>query len=650
MKFLSFRFSRLVLVAACLGLALGSARAQTAVPTVSAALSPVTVSPNDGVKTVDLSAHFTVPGVTGPVVRFETSFGAFSVELRDAAAPRHVANFLAYVDAERYDNTIVHRSAALDGTSTPSIVQGGGYKATVPTDDVPAFGPIALEYNLPNLRASLAAARTNDVNSATKEWFFNTKDNSTILGPSNNGGYSVFGRVMGTGMTVVDRIAAVQRYNVGAPFSELPLRNYTTGNIQVSNLVIIERVRRVPIHPTATQVGVLAYSATSSNTGVATVSVTGSTLTITPVAAGTTTVTVKATDVNNNQATTSATVTVSGPAITRQPESITLAPGGRGGVDVVASSSGTLTYQWFKNGAAISGATGSSVSFASASASDSGDYTVTVSDSSGSVTSAVATVLVATPAPGKLINLAVRSRAGSGDKTLIAGFTTTGGSGPGVLRLRALGPKLTEFNVPGVLSDPLLQVYQGATVVTSNDNVASEVAASFGLAPGNLDAALEASLPANAYTAQVTGVGGVEGVALIEVNDGAPDSMSAALPRLINVAARTEVGTGANVLIAGFTINGNVPKRLLIRALGPKLTDFGVGGVLADPQLKVFRGTTEIAANDDVSATNAAAASLTAGAKDAALVVVLTPGAYTAQVSGVGDTSGVALIEVTELQ
>jgi hypothetical protein len=204
--------------------------------------------------------------------------------------------------------------------------------------------------------------------------------------------------------------------------------------------------------------------------------------------------------------------------------------------------------------------------------------------------------------------------------------------------------------VPGVLANPLLQVFQGETVVQSNDNVAAAEAVSFGLTAGALDSAMVLSLPANGYTAQVTGVGGGEGVALIEVNDAAPNVNDPGVPRLFNVAARTEVGTGADILIAGFTINGNVPKRLLIRALGPKLTEFGVGGVLANPRLQVFRGDTVVAENDDVSATDTAASGLTIGARDAALVVVLVPGAYTAQVSGVGDTAGVALIELTELE
>mgnify|MGYP003636326187 CR=1 FL=1 len=341
---------------------------------------------------------------------------------------------------------------------------------------------------------------------------------------------------------------------------------------------------------------------------------------------------------------------VSRPVVVTQPESATVAPGGSLVLRVGATGSGTVTFQWRKNGVQIAGAIGNRLSLNAVTSADSADYTVAVTDSNGTTISAAATVLVATPEPGRLVNLAVRSRAGSGAKTLIAGFVTSGGGGTGGLRLRALGPALSAFGVPGVLADPKLEVFSGSTVIASNGNVSAEEAASFGLSAGALDAALVATLSAGAYTAQVTGADGGEGVALIEVNDANPSVNDAAVPSLINVAARTEVGTGADILIAGFTISGNVPKRILIRALGPRLSDFGVTGVLADPQVKVFREDLLVAANDNVSDLDASAADLSAGAKDAALVVGLPAGAYTAQVSGVGETSGVALVEVNDLQ
>jgi hypothetical protein len=126
--------------------------------------------------------------------------------------------------------------------------------------------------------------------------------------------------------------------------------------------------------------------------------------------------------------------------------------------------------------------------------------------------------------------------------------------------------------------------------------------------------------------------------------------------RLINLSARNRVGTGADVLIAGFHVAGTGTQRLLVRAVGPALTALGVGGALSDPRLEVYEGTTKLADNDNWDPALApvfasvAAFALPAGSRDAALVLTLAAGrSYTAQVSGVGNTTGEALIEVYEL-
>ncbi|MEY4089735.1 MAG: hypothetical protein RJB55_2006, partial [Verrucomicrobiota bacterium] len=184
-------------------LALDTAPVAANAPTITS--QPAAQSLNAGglTVTIDLRNHFNLPGVTGPLVQFDTSLGRFNVELRPDAAPKHVANFLAYVAARSYAGTFFHRSAALDGSAV-SIVQGGGYSlGATGTSSVAKQSPVALEYNLPNARGTLAAARTSDLNSATSEWYFNVRDNSTVLGPSNGGGYTVFGRVIGNGMAVV---------------------------------------------------------------------------------------------------------------------------------------------------------------------------------------------------------------------------------------------------------------------------------------------------------------------------------------------------------------------------------------------------------------------------------------------------------------
>jgi hypothetical protein len=142
-------------------------------------------------------------------------------------------------------------------------------------------------------------------------------------------------------------------------------------------------------------------------------------------------------------------------------------------------------------------------------------------------------------------------------------------------------------------------------------------------------------------------------VVLLELYDsGGTDSA-----RLINVSARNQVGTGDNLLICGFVVAGTGTKNLLIRAIGPRLADFGVTGVLVDPRFEVFRTGTPaaIASNDNWDASLAAtftsvgAFSLVAGSRDAALVTSLAPGSYTVQVSGVANGVGEALVEIYEL-
>ena len=130
---------------------------------------------------------------------------------------------------------------------------------------------------------------------------------------------------------------------------------------------------------------------------------------------------------------------------------------------------------------------------------------------------------------------------------------------------------------------------------------------------------------------------------------------SAGTTQLSSLSTRAQVGTGDGKLIVGFVISGPVSKTVLVRAVGPTLAAYGVATPLADPQLEVYRDSTRIAGNDDwgkgsgVTAATFAAVSafpLPAGSKDAALLLTLAPGLYTAQCSGVGNTTGIALVEV----
>lgn len=265
----------------------------------------------------------------------------------------------------------------------------------------------------------------------------------------------------------------------------------------------------------------------------------------------------------------------------------------------------------------------------------------------------------------RLGNLSVRSRVGTGETTLIAGFTLAG-AGTGSFLVRAVGPTLGAFGLTDVLADPLVEVASvGGTTLAANDDwggalplkTATAAAGAFPLsADASKDAALIFAPGAGAYLARVSGTDGRTGIALAELyNVGTGRS-----PRLLNLSARTQVGAGADALIAGFGIEGTLPKRLLIRATGPALAGFGVGGTLADPVIAIRPlGSSEvIAANNDWGGTAALKATFTVvgafpfpneASRDAAIVLELPPGSYTATVSGNGAATGIALVEIYEL-
>lgn len=179
------------------------------------------------------------------VVRMETNLGNIDVELYDEAAPITVDNFLNYVDSGRYNGTFIHRS------EPGFIIQGGGYSATsISIEAVTTDPPIVNEYDpsRSNLRGTITMAKVGgDPNSATSEWFFNLADNSANL-DFQNGGFTVFGRVLRNGMDVVDAIANLGIVNCGAPFDEWPLINLATcpNAIPIDHLVTISRIWKTP--------------------------------------------------------------------------------------------------------------------------------------------------------------------------------------------------------------------------------------------------------------------------------------------------------------------------------------------------------------------------------------------------------------------
>ena len=179
------------------------------------------------------------------MVRLETSLGLIDIALYDAKAPLTVANFLGYVRNGAYASSFIHRS--LPGFVTQGggyrWVEGGGYMK------IPTGPPVVNEFSptRSNVRGTVAMAKLpGNADSATSEWFVNLANNAANL-DVQNGGFTVFGRVTGPGMAVLDAISALQRVNAGGPFTDLPIRSLpASGPLQGEHLVLIKSVKELP--------------------------------------------------------------------------------------------------------------------------------------------------------------------------------------------------------------------------------------------------------------------------------------------------------------------------------------------------------------------------------------------------------------------
>ena len=263
-----------------------------------------------------------------------------------------------------------------------------------------------------------------------------------------------------------------------------------------------------------------------------------------------------------------------------------------------------------------------------------------------------------TPAPADLFgNISTRAYVGDGDNVLIGGFILDGlPTNTKRLMIRAIGPSLTQFGVPGVLSDTTLEVHDASGNVTTNDNwkindltgasQQAEIEAT-GIPPGNdLESALVMTLPAGqSVTAIVRGKDGAAGVGLVEVYDLAQNVPA----KLANISTRGRVDSGDNVMIAGVIILGSKSAQVVLRAIGPSLASFGVPNPLEDPVLEL-RDTNGglITSNDnwqeheaEVNATSLAPTD----PRESVIVASLYPANYTAIARGKNGATGVALVE-----
>lgn len=254
------------------------------------------------------------------------------------------------------------------------------------------------------------------------------------------------------------------------------------------------------------------------------------------------------------------------------------------------------------------------------------------------------------PAPNSLLNVSTRAIVGSEDEQLIGGFIITG-EGPKTIAFRAIGPSLP---LSDPVADPSLELHDASgAVVTGNDNwnTYRDQMLALDLDPWDEhESAFVASLAPGAYTAVVKNANSLRGVGLVELYDLSADGPA----KLANLSTRGKVGLGDDVLIGGFIVGSTVPTRVVLRAIGPSLFDQDISGFLLDPVLELHGGNGELISQNDNWRSTQEADIIASGLgpqddRESAIVATLLPGAYTAIVSGQGRTTGVALVEIYNL-
>jgi hypothetical protein len=275
--------------------------------------------------------------------------------------------------------------------------------------------------------------------------------------------------------------------------------------------------------------------------------------------------------------------------------------------------------------------------------------------------------------PSQLGNISTRAFVQTGDNALIGGFIVQGSETKRLI-IRAIGPELTQYGVPNPLFNPTLELHGGTgALIASNDNWQHTIIGGIitrnqvddimnsGYAPGDpRESAIIADLPPGNYTAVVRGVNSMTGVALAEVSDLSLGNGSI----LRNISSRAFVQMDDNVMIGGFMVQGTEPKRVIIRAIGPELTKYGIPDALANPTLELHDSTGALIASNNNWASTIIGGIITSNQVheiqasgyapgdpfESAIIADLPAGNYTAVVRGVNNMTGVALVEVYDLQ
>lgn len=356
-------------------------------------------------------------------------------------------------------------------------------------------------------------------------------------------------------------------------------------------------------------------------------------------------------------------------AIRVHPQSHTVLPGHLVVLTCLAKSP-LAAYQWFRNGAAVPGATGSSYSFVPSVSSADGRFTCQVKVGSASALSANANIHLNADAPEpRFSNFSVRCRLKEEEETVDLGFILRRVSdlGAEALLIRAAGPALRQFGLTQVAADPRLELIEGGQIRESNDDWVDDIptvnatiaAGAFPFSPGGKDAALVANnLKAGSYAVLVhKREQGGPSLALAEVyRSGHASPMDQVGLDLSNLSVRGGVGAGEDTLMLGFVIEGLVSKTVLITGIGRPLAAFGITRPVEDPVLRLYQRDELLWQNDNGKESDAGGlfsqiagrvGSLAAeDATSSGIVLTLAPGAYTVHLSDKSGGTGVALLEV----
>ncbi len=553
-----------------------------AAPVVSAQIPDLTVYDSTPPNEIDLNTKFSDPTLPANTVRLTTDLGTIDITLYDQQTPITVDNFLSYIDSGAYlpnDPNFGTPAPIFFHRSVPGfVIQSGGYVSTQDPLDPPnmlpgpvvTFSPIPNEArtDLHNVRGTVSMAKlSTDPDSATSQWFINLADNS---GPpsnldSTNGGFTVFGVVSAAGMTTADAIAALPAYNFsgiyGSAFTNLPLRNYSSGYPKVTNLARVNGITRPMI-----------FSALSDHPTIASASVISNDLFVQGKSVGSATITVTATDAAGATASQSFQVTVESTPVHLANISTRLQVGAGedgliGGFIVLGTTpkrviiralgpsltaqgvSGALSDPTLElhdgTGALISSndnwqdapnkrdiidstlAEGldpaESVILTTLPATSTGSaYTAVVYGVNGTTGNGLVEVYDLDSGPGSsVLNISTRGNVQTGNNVMIGGFIITGNGTQRVL-VRAIGPSLASA-VSNPLSDPTLTLYNSqGTQIDFNDNWqdnpdAAEIEATTIPPSDPKESAVLQTLSPGGYTAIVRGAGTATGTALVEV-------------------------------------------------------------------------------------------------------------------------------------